>query len=202
MRKEKRIPQQQRAIETKRHIVEAAVRLFSDKGYHQTSSNEISKEAGVSIGCFYSYFKDKKQLFIESIHYYGNQVRDGMDTIPLPEKLTPDTDREKKISEYIRTVIQAHKINPAFHREMEAMSMMDEDIHRIIGEQEALDMARFYDLLYLWRDEVKVDDLHAASALVFFTAEKIAHAVIFSESPVPEERLVGELSQMILVYLF
>ncbi|HAW15603.1 MAG TPA: hypothetical protein DCW41_02750 [Clostridiales bacterium] len=62
-----RIPKQKRSIEKKQRIKDAAMKLMSEKGYHQTSSNEIAKEAGVSIGTFYSYFKDKKELYAELV---------------------------------------------------------------------------------------------------------------------------------------
>lgn len=58
-----RIPKQKRSIEIKNKIKRTAQELFSEKGYYNTSSNDIVKAAGVSIGAFYSYFKDKKALF-------------------------------------------------------------------------------------------------------------------------------------------
>ena len=55
-----RTPQQKRSEETRKRIIAAAERLFSEKGYYNTNSKEIAKAANVSIGSFYSYFKDKK----------------------------------------------------------------------------------------------------------------------------------------------
>ncbi len=60
-----RIPRQKRGIETKGRIIQAARGLFSRKGFHGTNSKEIASAAGVSIGSFYSYFQDKKALFLE-----------------------------------------------------------------------------------------------------------------------------------------
>ena len=75
--KETRIPKQKRSIEKKQRIKDAAMKLMSEKGYYKTSSNEIAKEAGVSIGTFYSYFADKKAL-------YAELVADIYDAVPLP----------------------------------------------------------------------------------------------------------------------
>ena len=55
-----RVPQQKRGIETRNHIVEAARVLFSRDGFNGTNAKEIAAEAGVSVGSFYAYFKDKK----------------------------------------------------------------------------------------------------------------------------------------------
>lgn len=44
------------------HILEAALRVFSEKGYSASRTNEIAKEAGVSEGTIFHYFKTKKEL--------------------------------------------------------------------------------------------------------------------------------------------
>ncbi|WP_329886931.1 TetR/AcrR family transcriptional regulator [Pseudoramibacter faecis] len=51
-----RIPKQKRSIARKRLIKKTALRLFSEKGYSNVSTNEIAKAANVSIGSLYSYF--------------------------------------------------------------------------------------------------------------------------------------------------
>ena len=53
-----RIPQQKRSIERKKKIKHAALTLFAKKGINGTSSNEIARSAGVSIGTFYSYIEN------------------------------------------------------------------------------------------------------------------------------------------------
>lgn len=48
-------------------IVAAAVRLFSERGYFQTTIDEIVKEAEVSKGLVYLYFKDKNELLFYAL---------------------------------------------------------------------------------------------------------------------------------------
>jgi len=43
-------------------ILKAALELFSEKGYKGTSINDIAKEAGISKGLAYNYFKNKQQI--------------------------------------------------------------------------------------------------------------------------------------------
>ena len=59
-KKEVRIPTQERGIHTRNRIVEGAARLFAENGYYNTNSIKIAKEAGVPVGSFYTYFRDKK----------------------------------------------------------------------------------------------------------------------------------------------
>lgn len=45
-------------------ILDAAVRVFSEKGFSASRTSEIAKEAGVSEGTIFNYFKTKKDLLI------------------------------------------------------------------------------------------------------------------------------------------
>ena len=65
-----RTPKQHRGIQTKNRIMKAAFQLFAKKGIHGTNSKEFVEKAGVSIGSFYSYFKDKKTLLLEMLEDY------------------------------------------------------------------------------------------------------------------------------------
>lgn len=43
-------------------ILEAAVRIFSEKGYSAATTSEIAKEAGIAEGTIFRYFKTKKDI--------------------------------------------------------------------------------------------------------------------------------------------
>lgn len=45
---------------TEHAIKKAALRLFSEKGFHMTSTNDITRAAGVSKGTLYWYYKSKE----------------------------------------------------------------------------------------------------------------------------------------------
>ena len=45
-------------------MMQAAVRVFADKGYQSATIRDIVDEAGVAVGTFYFYFPDKETLFI------------------------------------------------------------------------------------------------------------------------------------------
>lgn len=44
-------------------MMQAAVRVFAQKGYHAATVRDIVSEADVAIGTFYFYFPDKETLF-------------------------------------------------------------------------------------------------------------------------------------------
>ncbi|MFX1606063.1 MAG: TetR/AcrR family transcriptional regulator [Promethearchaeota archaeon] len=49
----------------KEKILGASMTLFSKKGYHETSMDDIVKESGFSKGAIYGYFDSKETLFLE-----------------------------------------------------------------------------------------------------------------------------------------
>ncbi|MGQ9477336.1 MAG: TetR/AcrR family transcriptional regulator [Candidatus Bipolaricaulia bacterium] len=52
--------------EDKRELIrEAAIRTFSEKGFHQTRAEEIAQAAGVAVGTIYNYFKSKEEILLD-----------------------------------------------------------------------------------------------------------------------------------------
>ncbi|MCF6095207.1 TetR/AcrR family transcriptional regulator [Microaerobacter geothermalis] len=50
--------------EKQRKILEASIKLFSEKGFHASSTSEIAKEAGVAEGTIFRHFKTKKDILV------------------------------------------------------------------------------------------------------------------------------------------
>jgi AcrR family transcriptional regulator len=63
--REKLTKRQKDALETKKKIVTATKKLLSQKGFEEISIIEITKEAKVSTGSFYTYFKKKEDIISE-----------------------------------------------------------------------------------------------------------------------------------------
>jgi AcrR family transcriptional regulator len=48
--------------ERRAEIVRAAVKLFSERGYYNTTIQQIAREAGISVGLVYQYFREKDDV--------------------------------------------------------------------------------------------------------------------------------------------
>ncbi|MBE5107602.1 TetR family transcriptional regulator [Bacillus thuringiensis] len=55
--------------ERERELIEAARRVFIEKGFVHTSMQDIMDKGGISRGAFYSYFKNIDHVFIEVLKY-------------------------------------------------------------------------------------------------------------------------------------
>jgi AcrR family transcriptional regulator len=63
--------------ETRSSIIDCAIRLFKEKGFQQTSMEEIAELSDVSKGTLYNYFPDKESILVG---YFQNVIADyGMD---------------------------------------------------------------------------------------------------------------------------
>ena len=54
-----------RAVDKRRQILDAAVRVFARQGFHATRVSDIADEAGVAYGLVYHYFNSKDQVLNE-----------------------------------------------------------------------------------------------------------------------------------------
>ena len=57
--------QTEAAVDKRRQILDAAVRVFARQGFHSTRVSDIADEAGVAYGLVYHYFRSKDQMLNE-----------------------------------------------------------------------------------------------------------------------------------------
>lgn len=83
---------EQHKIRTRRCILDSAVKLFSKKGFEQTSIEELAREAGIGKGTVYSYFQTKRDIVKafcdDQLEYARTELaaKSNLDT-PLIEQL-------------------------------------------------------------------------------------------------------------------
>ncbi len=73
----------------KEMIIQAGLEVFAEKGFHSGSMNLIAKQAGISKGLIYNYFKDKNDLLKEIIFSGIHEMLTIFDTSennPVSEK--------------------------------------------------------------------------------------------------------------------
>jgi TetR/AcrR family transcriptional regulator, copper-responsive repressor len=51
-------------------VLDRAMRLFWERGYEATSVSELTEAMGITAPTLYSFFGDKKQLFLETVDRY------------------------------------------------------------------------------------------------------------------------------------
>ncbi|MFD6162868.1 TetR/AcrR family transcriptional regulator [Nocardia sp. NPDC060256] len=70
----------------RQQILDAAARLFAERGFARTSMNDVVREAGLSMGAVYRYFPSKAELIIAVCEGRGGDI-DGEFPVEHPRDL-------------------------------------------------------------------------------------------------------------------
>ncbi len=74
---------------TREKILEAAIKLFSEKGFNGTRVNEIAKEAAISQALIYYNFKSKDEILQEILNRFKKDLIDTFKRIYSKEEYSP-----------------------------------------------------------------------------------------------------------------
>ena len=140
-----REPVQKRSIEKKEKIIESGFELICEKGYYNTNTAEIAKNARVSTGIVYQYFKDKHDIFIDALKKYADNIFYPMLDIPLKD--FDKNNLTEIVKKMIENFIQNHKLSQSAHEEIMAMAHSDKDVAFYFHKREIEMTEKIYDLL-------------------------------------------------------
>lgn len=162
------------SIEKKNNIISAGLSLFCEKGYYNTTTPEIAKKANVSTGIVYSYFKDKKDIFLQSLPLYFDKLYSKLLSHIKEEKFD---NLKNTISSVIDLTTASHTANANAHEEMIAMSHLDEDVHQqfMLAEQK---------LTFTINDALTANNVHINNAIekihiAYNLVENYCHEYVF-----------------------
>jgi AcrR family transcriptional regulator len=77
----KRLP---RAVR-EQQMLDSAVKVFSARGYHAASMDEIAEDAGISKPMVYAYLGSKDMLFIACLHREGTRMMEAIVAAIAPD---------------------------------------------------------------------------------------------------------------------
>lgn len=203
--KKARVPRQKRSIETKERLMKTAYNLIALKGIHGTNSNEIAEKAGLSIGSFYAYFPDKKNLLMELIRDFNTKYFEVLTSninINSDDISEEGLDPRAFIKALIESALKAFDINPGFYRMVHALQFSDPDVAKISEEVRTNETNFISSILKTVKDDITVDDISAASKLIHSSVENMALYIKYLGTDLEEERLINGLTEMIYKYLY
>jgi AcrR family transcriptional regulator len=92
-------PVQKRSVENRERLKKAALELFGERGFDQTSITAIAKKAGLATGGLYLHFESKRQLLLVLM----DELLEGLSRLDL--KPSADGKRTGSIRDGLRTML-------------------------------------------------------------------------------------------------
>ena len=98
---------QAQANETRRHILEAARKLFMERGYAGATAEAIAAQAGVSAQTIYAIFKNKKRILVSLMNV--SPATGVEDHTPMPERpsvqaVSQERDQRRQLEMFAQVV--------------------------------------------------------------------------------------------------
>lgn len=191
---------QSRCNKTKTQILASGLTLFGRKGLYGTNSREIAAAAGVSVGSFYTYFKDKRHLFIELISDHCHKILEVLNNFQIADYL--DKDPRQAVHALITDVWALYDSVHPLNQKAMALRESDPEIARILDEQENAVVERMLFLLDAAGHRLRVGDTRTAAWLVEKIIVQMIHGASLTKQPSRDNRVKDELVDMICRYLF
>lgn len=117
-------------------IMDAALHVFAEEGYHSASISKVSKQAGVSKGLMYNYFESKQELLRTLLHEIMDKQFD------YARELVADGVSDDTIIELINHTVQLLKEDPK-HWKLYFLMAVQPDVFAIIMEDRKEAMAEY-----------------------------------------------------------
>ncbi|WP_203363476.1 TetR/AcrR family transcriptional regulator [Bacillus sp. REN10] len=134
-------------------MIKGAVNLFKQKGFHRTTTREIAKASGFSIGTLYEYIRTKEDVLYLVCDSIYDQVKDRLQRIDLEAgtldslklgigyyfKVMDDMQDEVLVMYQEAKSLSKDALPYVLKKEMDMVSMFETLIRRCV-ETKALDM--------------------------------------------------------------
>ncbi|MDO5082971.1 MAG: TetR/AcrR family transcriptional regulator [Arachnia propionica] len=98
-----------RRAETRRRIVETAMRLFTERGYEAVTVADITEAADVAKGTFFTHFPSKRDIF----RYFGGEAVEAMEATVDDEGTA-----EEQLTAMLLAAVEWHRNNQELSRQM------------------------------------------------------------------------------------
>lgn len=195
-----RRPRQSRGIASRSKIVDAAFEMFQEKGYYGTNTEDIAKAAGVSIGCLYSYFKDRDDLFHEVL----NQRQQIFLQLLPSESVTIKSkeDIREWLKKQIIRVVEFQKSYRRIYTDVLSLSYSSTVISHILTEQQNHRLHIVMEFFNAHKQILKVEDIEAAAILFCNLISVITEQIAFRENDISEDRILQAGVDALMSYLF
>ena len=123
-------------INDKYHLIlEAAVKVFAEQGFFQSTVSQIAKKAGVADGTIYLYFKNKEDILVQFFSFKTKQVF---------ARFREEVDKADNTIDKLRNLIRRHLEEFQCDRDMAVVYQAETHQSRRLVEEQIKEMSKMY----------------------------------------------------------
>ncbi len=126
---------------TREGILEAAARIFSEKGFHATSMQDIAEAVNLQKASLYHHFSSKQEILFEILDHALDLINNRLEIV-LSQSLSPDEKLRQAMISYFQTIAENKNLSAVLLLEMKSLE----------PELKARQASRREKFERLWRD--------------------------------------------------
>ena len=116
-------------------ILEAAVKVFAEQGFFQSTISQIAREAGVADGTIYLYFKGKDDILVQFFSYKTKQVFTSF---------RKEVEKADNTTDKLRNLIRRHLEEFQRDRNMAVVYQAETHQNYRLAEEQIKEMSKMY----------------------------------------------------------
>lgn len=116
-------------------ILEAAVKVFAEQGFYQSTISQIAREAGVADGTIYLYFKNKDDILVQFFTYKTKLVFD---------RFREEVDKADNCYDKLKNLIRRHLEEFQNDRNMAVLYQAETHQNSRLVEEQIKEMSKLY----------------------------------------------------------
>jgi len=192
-------PQQPRAKETVRAILEATARILDRESLDAATTTRIAEVAGVSIGSLYQYFSHRDAI-LEAL-----QDREFERTITVMQAVFADGNLDQApvetVTAALRGLAQLYAQSPGLHRVLTIEGLRVARAERVHAfDRRVIELVRHF--LVATRAPLRIDDVEAAAFIIYQSVRATMLAHLLERPPgLDPEALIHELTNFLTAYV-
>jgi AcrR family transcriptional regulator len=195
----KSLPTQDRAIQKRGALIQAAVFEFSNIGFEATTAKSIATKAGVATGTFYQYFENKIDILrvIAEQRYTHLEEQISLLKVSLDDIESSELELQRVFANILIFVYDFHALAPELHRVLEQRRAVDGELKKIMHQGELVllnKVQQFVDTYNLPNSQLVAENL-------FAMGEGLVHRLVF-ETPAKNTKQAIEVGADMLASFF
>jgi AcrR family transcriptional regulator len=175
---------------SKEKIRAAAMELFMKQGYYATSISAIAKQAGISKGLLYNYYKGKEELLSEMVEARIREVIEVMEKAITLD--TPDEQLKYIVNGAIDNVYKKPEVH-RFYLHLQTQPVDDDDLIKY-SKQLTQENARLFEMQCEIFERMEVKESRKRS--LYFSS--VLQGIMLMISTYPQKFPIEEIKNQII----